>query len=103
MLKSLIGNGYRPVTVGACLGDPPENWYRAGTGKVPKYTYTPLMPTGTFSCLPDAASSGTATSGSDTAADEQSSGSVSIGSAASSRYLALMILYDVVVFVSLYL
>ncbi|RYP13020.1 hypothetical protein DL765_007051 [Monosporascus sp. GIB2] len=63
MLKSLIVNGYRPVTVGECLGDPPENWYRAGKGEVPEYTYTPLTPTGTYSCLPDRASkTGTATS-----------------------------------------
>ncbi|RYP13934.1 hypothetical protein DL767_010526 [Monosporascus sp. MG133] len=62
MLKSLIDNGYRPVTVGECLGDPPENWYRAGRGEVPEYTYTPLTPTGTYSCLPDRASeTGTAT------------------------------------------
>ncbi|RYP51658.1 hypothetical protein DL768_003056 [Monosporascus sp. mg162] len=63
MLKSLIDNGYRPVTVGEGLGDPPENWYRAGRGEVPEYTYTPLTPTGTHSCLPDRASeAGTATS-----------------------------------------
>ncbi|RYP77591.1 hypothetical protein DL769_003364 [Monosporascus sp. CRB-8-3] len=63
MLKSLIDNGYRPVTVGECLGDPPENWYRAGKGEVPEYTYTPLTPTGTYSCLPDRASeTGIATS-----------------------------------------
>ncbi|RYP65002.1 hypothetical protein DL771_008499 [Monosporascus sp. 5C6A] len=56
MLKSLIDNGYRPVTVGECLGDSPENWYRAGKGEVPEYTYTPLTPTGTYSCLPNRAS-----------------------------------------------
>lgn len=51
MLKSLLEHGYRPVTVGECLGDPPENWYRSGKGEVPEYTYTPLTPTGSSSCV----------------------------------------------------
>ena len=28
MLESLVRNGFRSVTVGECLGDPEENWYR---------------------------------------------------------------------------
>ncbi|KAF3893314.1 Glycoside hydrolase/deacetylase [Trichophyton interdigitale] len=28
MLRRLEGSGYRTVTVGECLGDPPANWYR---------------------------------------------------------------------------
>lgn len=28
MLKGLLAKGYKPVTVGECLGDPQENWYR---------------------------------------------------------------------------
>lgn len=28
MLEYLAGAGYRTVTVGECLGDPAENWYR---------------------------------------------------------------------------
>ncbi|PMD55874.1 carbohydrate esterase family 4 protein [Hyaloscypha bicolor E] len=28
MLKGLLGKGYKPVTVGECLGDPKANWYR---------------------------------------------------------------------------
>ncbi|OOF99203.1 carbohydrate esterase family 4 protein [Aspergillus carbonarius ITEM 5010] len=28
MLKKLLAEGYRAVTVGECLGDPPELWYR---------------------------------------------------------------------------
>lgn len=31
MLITLLGKGFRPVTVGECLGDPPENWYRTDT------------------------------------------------------------------------
>ncbi|RYP03239.1 hypothetical protein DL764_005286 [Monosporascus ibericus] len=74
MLKSLIDNGYRPVTVGECLGDPPENWYRAGKGEVPEYTYSPLMPTGPYSCLPDRASEmGTATSTAPTSSGDATS------------------------------
>ncbi|KAI0104125.1 carbohydrate esterase family 4 protein [Nemania sp. FL0031] len=51
ILTSLFESGYRSVTVGQCLGDPPENWYRAGSKAVPSYTFTTRSPTGTFSCL----------------------------------------------------
>ncbi|KAK8123514.1 chitin deacetylase [Apiospora kogelbergensis] len=51
ILDSLFRNGYRSVTVGQCLGDPPENWYRAGTGAVPAYDFTTREPTGTWACL----------------------------------------------------
>ncbi|KAI1426205.1 carbohydrate-binding module family 18 [Xylaria sp. FL1777] len=51
VLTSLFNSGYRSVTVGQCLGDPPENWYRAGSNAVPSYTFTTRAPTGTWSCL----------------------------------------------------
>ncbi|KAI3337300.1 carbohydrate-binding module family 18 [Xylariaceae sp. AK1471] len=51
VLDSLFKSGYRSVTVGQCLGDPPANWYRAGSGAVPSYTFTPRAATGTWSCL----------------------------------------------------
>ncbi|KAI1213456.1 uncharacterized protein F4807DRAFT_266028 [Annulohypoxylon truncatum] len=57
ILESLFSHGYRSVTVGQCLGDPPENWYRAGTGTVPEYNFTIRAPTGTFSCLTPTATS----------------------------------------------
>lgn len=50
-LDSLFKSGYRSVTVGQCLGDPPANWYRAGSKAVPSYTFTTRAPTGTWSCL----------------------------------------------------
>ncbi|KAI5928687.1 carbohydrate-binding module family 18 [Camillea tinctor] len=50
ILQSLFDHGYRSVTVGQCLGDPPENWYRAGSGSVPEYTFAVPDPTGTSSC-----------------------------------------------------
>lgn len=31
MLQQLQAKGYRPVTVGECLGDPQANWYRAAS------------------------------------------------------------------------
>ncbi len=31
MLQGLKAKGYNPVTVGECLGDPQENWYRTDT------------------------------------------------------------------------
>ncbi|KAK8108643.1 polysaccharide deacetylase [Apiospora sp. TS-2023a] len=51
ILDSLFRSGYRSVTVGQCLGDPAENWYRAGTGAVPAYDFTTREPTGTWGCL----------------------------------------------------
>lgn len=30
ILSSLFAHGYKSVTVGECLGDPKENWYRTG-------------------------------------------------------------------------
>ncbi|EMR72753.1 putative chitin deacetylase protein [Eutypa lata UCREL1] len=47
LVESLFRNGYRSVTVGQCLGDPAENWYRAGSGDVPAYTFVPKDPTAT--------------------------------------------------------
>lgn len=63
ILTSLFSAGYRAVTVGECLGDPPENWYRAGPGGsgsgpgtpsdsgtatvIPTRTTIPVGPTGT--------------------------------------------------------
>ena len=51
ILSSLVRNGYRGVTVGQCLEDPPENWYRAGSGTVPSYDFPLPEPSG--SCDPD--------------------------------------------------
>jgi hypothetical protein len=32
MLQAAISKGYRPVTVGECLGDPHQNWYIPSAG-----------------------------------------------------------------------
>jgi len=46
ILTSLFSNGYRAVTVGECLGDPPANWYRTGPpGSVIIGTQRPNNPT----------------------------------------------------------
>ncbi|KAI1331144.1 carbohydrate-binding module family 18 [Xylariaceae sp. FL0255] len=50
VLTSLFNHGYRSVTVGECLGDPPANWYRAGSKAVPTYTFSTRTPTGTGVC-----------------------------------------------------
>ncbi|KAI0603349.1 hypothetical protein F4775DRAFT_587869 [Biscogniauxia sp. FL1348] len=68
ILRSLFDHGYRSVTVGQCLGDPPENWYRAGSGSVPKYTFSVPRPTGTYSC-PTTADPSTPTSTLDVSED----------------------------------
>lgn len=38
MLDTLLAKGYRPVTVGQCLGDPVANWYRSAGAPVPVQT-----------------------------------------------------------------
>jgi hypothetical protein len=44
MLKTLTGKGFRAVSVGECLGDPQENWYRdvSGSKYIPVNPYTPV-------------------------------------------------------------
>ncbi|WYZ44614.1 hypothetical protein EsH8_VII_001050 [Colletotrichum jinshuiense] len=37
ILDSVVANGWNAVTVGTCLGDPPENWYRGKS--VPSYNF----------------------------------------------------------------
>lgn len=34
MLNTISAKGWKPVTVGQCLGDPAANWYRKGSGPV---------------------------------------------------------------------
>lgn len=34
MLQRVLALGYKPVTVGECLGDPEANWYRSSSGNV---------------------------------------------------------------------
>jgi peptidoglycan/xylan/chitin deacetylase (PgdA/CDA1 family) len=59
MITTLLSKGYKPVTVGTCLGDPPANWYRTlgggatfssgvftGTTAVPASLSTTTSPTG---------------------------------------------------------
>jgi hypothetical protein len=31
MIDQVLSHGYKPVTVGECLSDPPANWYRNAT------------------------------------------------------------------------
>jgi hypothetical protein len=40
MISSLFANGFRSVTVGECLGDPRENWYRTVPGAEPTASAT---------------------------------------------------------------
>jgi peptidoglycan/xylan/chitin deacetylase (PgdA/CDA1 family) len=52
MLKIIQDKGYRGVTVGECLGDPAENWYRASSGKI--ITSSSSIATATSSAVPAA-------------------------------------------------
>ncbi|KAF2447645.1 carbohydrate-binding module family 18 protein [Karstenula rhodostoma CBS 690.94] len=52
MLKIIQDKGYRGVTVGECLGDPAENWYRSSSGKI--VTSSSSAPTATSSAAPTA-------------------------------------------------
>ncbi|KJZ72754.1 hypothetical protein HIM_07829 [Hirsutella minnesotensis 3608] len=42
MLRSLTRNGFRSVTVGECLGDPAENWYRRLSSPLSNATVRPI-------------------------------------------------------------
>lgn len=46
MLKTISEKGLKAVTVGECLGDPMENWYRTSSGKpfVPPQTWSRFSP-----------------------------------------------------------
>jgi len=65
MLSTLTQLGYKAVTVGDCLGDPKENWYRtaggAGSGNAPNPATSAGAPaaTGTKQVTPDATCGGT--------------------------------------------
>lgn len=66
MLSTLTQLGYKAVTVGECLGDPAENWYRkaggASTGGSTggaKPTSAAPTPTGTGKVSTDATCGGT--------------------------------------------
>ncbi|KAI4603510.1 hypothetical protein KJ359_003322 [Pestalotiopsis sp. 9143b] len=65
-LASLFENNYRPVTVGECLGDPPENWYRAGSSSVPAYDFPSATQTNPGQCEESSTSKRTATAPSPT-------------------------------------
>lgn len=66
MLSTLTQLGYKAVTVGECLGDPAENWYRKADGAVATASSTTVAasssapaPTGAKTVSPDATCGGT--------------------------------------------
>jgi hypothetical protein len=52
ILTSLFSNGYQAVTVGECLGDPVENWYRAGPSGGPVVTPSSTVRTSSTASTP---------------------------------------------------
>ncbi|AEO57716.1 carbohydrate esterase family 4 protein [Thermothelomyces thermophilus ATCC 42464] len=52
ILTSLFANGYRAVTVGKCLGDPVENWYRQGPNGSITVPTTSVAPPESTSTMP---------------------------------------------------
>jgi hypothetical protein len=57
VLTSLFSAGYRSVTVGECLGDPPANWYHAG----PSGSISSAVPSGSSTTSKSAATTATRT------------------------------------------
>ncbi|KAK1676727.1 hypothetical protein BDP55DRAFT_549903 [Colletotrichum godetiae] len=57
ILDSVVANGWNAVTVGTCLGDPPENWYR---GAVPAYNFK-ITPVSSKVCSSTSSSSSSST------------------------------------------
>lgn len=50
MVETALAQGYRLVTVGECLGDPKENWYRAADGDYSPTSSVGPGPSATRSC-----------------------------------------------------
>ncbi|KAL1607853.1 hypothetical protein SLS60_002791 [Paraconiothyrium brasiliense] len=61
MLQIIQEKGYKGVTVGECLGDPAENWYRSSSGKI--VTSSSSVPTATSSAVPTATPTKVSTDG----------------------------------------
>ncbi|GAB7346912.1 hypothetical protein MBLNU459_g1983t2 [Dothideomycetes sp. NU459] len=59
MLQTLLAQGYKPVTVGECLGDPEANWYRNSSGSV--FTSTTAIATSTTAIKSTVAPTATST------------------------------------------
>ncbi|USP73779.1 carbohydrate esterase family 4 protein [Curvularia clavata] len=62
MLSTLTQLGYKAVTVGECLGDPADNWYRKADGAgatTPTSSSAAPAPTGAKTVSPDATCGGT--------------------------------------------
>lgn len=76
MLQTIASTGYgRSVTVGDCLGDPPENWYRAATG--PTGCVIPTSSSTTSSSTSSTSSSTSSTSSSTSSTSSPTSSSTS--------------------------
>lgn len=64
MLQIIQNKGYRGVTVGECLGDPVENWYRDSAGKTVTSSHaTTATATATSSAIPTATPTKVSTDG----------------------------------------
>ncbi|KXH34486.1 chitin recognition protein [Colletotrichum simmondsii] len=75
ILDSVVANGWNAVTVGTCLGDPPENWYR---GAVPAYNFK-ITPVSSKVCSStSSSSSSTKTSSSSTRTSSATSTSTAV-------------------------
>ncbi|KZL87460.1 chitin recognition protein [Colletotrichum incanum] len=81
ILDSVVANGWNAVTVGTCLGDAPENWYR---GNVPSYNFK-ITPVSAPVCSSTATSSSLLNS---------TGSAVSTGTSATSTSVALAISLD---------
>jgi len=51
ILASMYRNGYKSVTVGECLGDPADNWYRFPNSTGQTVSRDGSCPSSTFTCL----------------------------------------------------
>ena len=85
MLKTLQQKGYKAVTVGECMGDPKENWYRAA-GPGPSFTSEIVTPTSqpTTSTTGSTSTSTTSSTSSSSSSSSSSASSTSTSSTSSS-------------------
>ncbi|KAG0641310.1 hypothetical protein HOY80DRAFT_745165 [Tuber brumale] len=81
MLKTLQQKGYKAVTVGECMGDPKENWYRAAG---PGPSFTSEIVTHTSQSTTSTSQSSTSTTSSTSSSSSSSSSSTTSSSSSSS-------------------
>jgi peptidoglycan/xylan/chitin deacetylase (PgdA/CDA1 family) len=77
MIDTLFARGYKPVTVGECLDDPPANWYRDASGTISGNTTSSSSSSSSISIDPSTSTSTSTSTFSSTISSSAASVSIS--------------------------